>query len=172
MAPGPVPIRQTAQILRDVGRAVAAAYSTFGAASDAPEIRYWHGLDAPFDCNDVCWIIDRGLALAPITNADVAGNCLQIADQIVAIQVARCWPGGVPNPEKEAAAVEQLARDATVLWWGIGTAWGDRSLFPDYPGLDCETVRFGTMSPIPPGADRAGWSWPLTVRIGYTVLSE
>jgi len=173
---GPVPLRQTAQLLDDLRAAVIEAYATFGASSDVPEVRIHHGLQAPFDCDGVAWVLNRGLTPAPIVGADPAANCMVIADQLLAVELARCWPvpdaGGRIDPDAEARASGRLAEDATILWYGLGAAWRERTLFPSYPTMECEMVRLGVMSPVSPGGGFAGWSWPITARIGLAYLDE
>jgi hypothetical protein len=164
----PVNLGQQRTALTDLEAAVESSYATFAASARTPEVRQLVGLQAPFDCDDTLWIINRGLTTAPVTNFDQGERCTVLTQQLVRLELARCWPtprdDGSIDADAERAAALGLAEDATVLWYGLGALRYAGQLLPSFPGIDeCDAVRFGPMQAIPPGGDRAGWSWDLTI---------
>lgn len=161
------PAGRFAALLSDLKAAVGSAYAIAGASQDEPAVRLQTGLRATWDCADCCWIVLQGIL--PSARVGNAERCLLIPDLIVTLDVARCWPtpddGGAVDPAAEEKAALQIARDAEILWYGLGALRQSGELFPSFQGLDCDAVPLGQMIPVGPLGALAGFSWRIDVHL-------
>jgi hypothetical protein len=156
-------------LLTDLRDAVLRAYSSAG--DPPPEIRISAGLRATVDigegCADRIWLILQQVIPSTIAGGEVP--CLVMPQAVLTVDLQRCWPtldqGGRVDVKGEETAALRIARDASILWYGLMAQRQDGTLFSSFVGLDCEAVRPGQTIPVGPLGGSAGFQLPIRVDI-------
>jgi hypothetical protein len=117
----------------------------------------------------VHWDVSRGIhGLAAIPRQPVAPKtCAVLWQGIMVVQLWRCWPGpdqqGTPPPlETVADATDALQRDGWCLLTQVTGEHFAGTLFAD---VGCEQVTLGSLVPLGPLGNAAGWQMTLTVAL-------
>lgn len=151
--------RLLAELADDLRDSVLECYETTDEAPPRPDVRLVHGVVPPHDCTNDVLISYEVVQRAPQGNAD---QCVVVPQARFRVEVVRSYPATF-DPEAMEIASTRLMGDATTLWYGLASRCAAGELFPSWPTLPCQAVKFEDMRPREPSGDRAGWSWRITV---------
>lgn len=141
----------------------ALALATTGHAAPAHVFRS-HGpppLELAFCCDGAVAVWLDEVNHDPVNQQGPEPGCDPAENYAVwAVGVYRCWPSDAPTADDYDAAAEDLLIDA----WSLLTEFYDRNRTEGLlPGCDCQTVKFGRLTPTPAEGACAGWEFRITV---------
>lgn len=145
----------------DLAESVRLAYDTVPDAPDPPPpVRIAHGITVTQD-------VPYGVAISYelVQRASVGNDSFGILPSArMRVEVVTPYPMDVPVDLDEITEASLVLNDhATVLFYGLGQRWRDRTLFPHFSEMTHLGTRFEDMRPREPGGGRAGWWWRITV---------
>lgn len=162
-------------LAQDLLRAAAAAYTEVENAPPVPALQFvthgdpvWYGSQLTVSIGVV-----RPAGPFPAASAGPARSSVIPSAEFWLEVVRDGWPqarasaAGAqrPDPAKLTAAAELLAADAAAIFFHVSALAVRGALFPSQPTILKGDAAVGEMISRPPNGGRAGWRWPVRVKL-------